>query len=198
MGKCGVRRFICILVLFLLTGCSKKTPDAASQVEGLDAYIQDGQFTGEEGDGNGVDVPEEAEQNTQKEDVHIPAEISHTVADSISGYCGNTVTTLWMGMPVAGEGYTFWGTDSVSLTDILINLAYEDGQVCRCPVEYVVDTEFGTGYGVNLTECFARYEGGQVSLTQEQVETIADIISRQTGDGGESAAVQEGAGYTAQ
>ena len=42
--------------------------------------------------------------------------------------------------------------------------------------EYTVDTEFGTGYEINLTEGFARYEKGQAELTQAQIDTIAEII----------------------
>ena len=53
------------------------------------------------------------------------------------------------------------------------------GDVCRCLPEYSVDTEFGTGYGVNLTEGYARSGGGQTDLTEEQVEQIREILERQ-------------------
>ena len=51
---------------------------------------------------------------------HAPVGEPRTVADPVSGYCGNTVTTVHLG----GRDYSFWGSDSVTLTDILINLAY--------------------------------------------------------------------------
>ena len=65
---------------------------------------------------------------------------------------------------------------SVTLTDILVNLDYDPMHVCRCRPEYTVDTEFGTGYGINLTAGYARCDKGQADLTQEQIDTIAEII----------------------
>lgn len=105
---------------------------------------------------------------------HVPAEEPQTVEDPVSGYCGNTVTKVTVG----GEEYSFWGSDSVTLTDILINLDYDPDQVCRCMTEFTVDTEFGSGYGVNLTESYARCDSGQAPLTKEQAETIRDILDR--------------------
>lgn len=130
------------------------------------------------------DVPEEA--LTALEDlgydfgrhVHQPAAEPQTVEAPVSGYCGNTVTKV----TADGEEYAFWGSDSVALTDILENLAYAP-EICRCPTEYAVDTEFGSGYGVNLTESFARCEGGQASLTAEQAEAIRGILERNCGHG---------------
>ena len=104
---------------------------------------------------------------------HAPVGEPRTVADPVSGYCGNTVTTVHLG----GQDYSFWGGDSVTLTDILINLAYAPGQVCRCLPEFTVDTEFG-GYGVNLTESYARCESGQAALTAEQTDAIQGILER--------------------
>lgn len=130
------------------------------------------------------DIPEEA--LTALEDlgydfgrhVHQPAAGPQTVEAPVSGYCGNTVTKV----TADGEEYAFWGSDSVALTDILENLAYVP-EICRCPTEYAVDTEFGSGYGVNLTESFARCEGGQASLTAEQAESIRGILERNCGHG---------------
>lgn len=108
--------------------------------------------------------------------VHQPAAEPQTVETPVSGYCGNTVTTV----TADGEAYSFWGGDSVALTDILENLAYAP-EICRCPTEYAVDTESGSGYGVNLTESFARCEKGQAALMAEQAETVRDIIARNCG-----------------
>lgn len=126
------------------------------------------------------DVPEETLTALEElgwdfcRDVHEPAAEPQTVADPVSGYCGNTVTKVTLD----GEEYSFWGGDSVTLTDIVINLAYDPESVCRCLPEFTVDTEFGDGYGVNLTESYVRCEAGQAALTAEQAETIRDILER--------------------
>lgn len=128
------------------------------------------------------DVPEEALATMEAagydfgRHTHVPAERPQIVNDPVTGYCGNTVTKV----TVDGEEHSFWGDDSVTLTDILINLVY-DPEVCRCAVEYTVDTEVGGGYGVNLTESFARCEAGQAALTAEQTETVRDILTRNCG-----------------
>ncbi len=69
----------------------------------------------------------------------------------------------------------------MTLTDILINLAYAPGQVCRCLTEFTVDTEFGSGCGVNLAQSFARCEAGQAALTAKQVNTIQGILDQNCG-----------------
>lgn len=103
---------------------------------------------------------------------HVPAKTPLPVDDPVSGYCGNTVTeVVWN-----SEAFSFWGTDSVTLTDILINLAYDPEQICRCLPEFTVNTEFGAGYGVNLSGAYARCEKGQAALTAEQVDKIREII----------------------
>lgn len=79
-----------------------------------------------------------------------------------------------------GKEYTFMGTDSVNLTDILINLKYDPMRVCRCAPELTVKTEFGEPYGVNLTQGYARCEDGQADLTAEQIDLIRKIIDNQT------------------
>ena len=66
----------------------------------------------------------------------------------------------------------------MTLPDILINLAYDPKQVCRCLPEFTVNTELGSGYGVNLSESYARCEGGQAALTVEQVTAIREILDR--------------------
>ena len=119
--------------------------------------------------------PAAAPEETVPEEEHAPAAQASTVADPVSGYCGNTVTTVTRD----GSSWSFWGDDSVALTDLLINTEYADG-LCRCPVEVTVDTEFGGGYGVNLSEGYARYDGGQTALTEEQLELIRGIIERQS------------------
>ena len=103
---------------------------------------------------------------------HQVAATAQTVDDPVTGYCGNTQTTLY----IDGKEYSFMYGYSVTLTDILVNLNYDPMRVCRCRPEYTVDTEFGKGYGINLTEGYARCDKGQADLTQEQIDTIAVII----------------------
>ena len=103
---------------------------------------------------------------------HQAAATAQTVDDPFVGYCGNTQTTLYIG----DKEYTFMYSKSVTLTDILLNLNYDPMRICRCRPEYTVDTEFGKGYGINLTAGYARCEKGQADLTQEQIDTIAEII----------------------
>ena len=103
---------------------------------------------------------------------HQVAATAQTVDYPFVGYCGNTQTTLYIG----DKEYTFMYGNSVTLTDILLNLKYDPMRICRCRPEYTVDTEFGKGYGINLTAGYARCEKGQADLTQEQIDTITKII----------------------
>lgn len=105
---------------------------------------------------------------------HQPADEPLVTAEPDMLYCGNTVTTI----TVDGTDYSFWGDDSVVLTDLLLHLVYDPDAICRCPPEYKINTEFGSGYGVNLTNSYARSPDGQVSLTEEQVDLIQAIIDR--------------------
>ncbi len=107
-----------------------------------------------------------------EEHTHQTASEPQTVDDPVEGYCGNTQTTIYLD----GEAVTFMYDESVTLTDILINLAYDPDKVCRCLPEYTVDTEFGKGYGINLTEGYVRCEKGQADLTAGQIDQISAII----------------------
>lgn len=93
--------------------------------------------------------------------------------EPLAGYCGNTLTTVTVGK----DKYTFMGGDSVALTDILLKLDYTD-KVCNCSPEYTVDTEFGIGYGVNITESYVKYKGKQAELTLAQTEKIKAVFER--------------------
>ena len=116
----------------------------------------------------------EMESGSQPDHVHELADEPQTVASPIQGYCGNTQTTIYT---EEGE-YTFCYDDSVALTDILVNLDYRPEELCKCASEVTVDTEFGKGYGLNLSSGFARCEKGQADLTEEQCDKIREIISR--------------------
>ena len=119
----------------------------------------------------------EAPDAVPEEDVHEFAMESNILPHDSVGYCGNTITTVRCGGGLEGEEWvkSFWGSPSVELTDLLLYLDYS-GDICRCLPEYVVETEFSdTAYGVNLT---VRHDGGQVSLTEEQVSLIESIIDQ--------------------
>ena len=114
----------------------------------------------------------------QEEHAHAAPAGDNVVPHEPGGYCGNTVTTV-RALPREGrEGWeiSFWGSDSVTVTDLLRFLDYGD-EVCRCPAEYTVDTEFGGGYAVNLTRGFARLGDGQTQLTVEQLDTLRRILT---------------------
>ena len=104
--------------------------------------------------------------------VHTTALTAQTTDDPITGYCGNTQTTLYIG----SNTYTFAFDHSVTLTDLLVNLDYDPNKVCRCMAQYKADTEFGKNYQIHLDNGFVRCEKGQADLTQEQIDTIANII----------------------
>ncbi|MCI8360390.1 MAG: hypothetical protein HFE86_03525 [Clostridiales bacterium] len=103
------------------------------------------------------------------------------VAHEPIGYCGNTITTISRETQAGEEPWTacFWGEDSVALTDLLRYLNYSE-EPCKCLPEYQVDTEFGTGYGLHLTEGYARYNGRQVTLKADQIALVQRIIVRQS------------------
>ena len=103
---------------------------------------------------------------------HMTALRPQTVAEPIAGYCGNTQTTLY----INGKEYTFMYGYSVTLTDLLANLDYNPDKVCRCMAQYKADTEFGKNYHIHLEYGFVRCDKGQADLTQEQIDTIAEII----------------------
>lgn len=94
---------------------------------------------------------------------------------SQSGYCGNTVTRLL----IDGTEYAFEGTDSVTLTDLLLHLEYDPDLVCKCLPDLYVETEFGMTYGVSWSG-YARCEAGQAALTEEQMAQIRSVVENQT------------------
>lgn len=107
---------------------------------------------------------------------HEVAQDPQTVDDPVTGYCGNTITIIHLD----GRDYAFEGSDSVRLTDILINLKYDPDKLCDCMAEFTVKTEFGDPYRVNLSQGYARCDNGQADLTEEQIEAIRAILDNQT------------------
>jgi len=110
---------------------------------------------------------------------HTIAAEEHVITHEIEGYCGNTITTVRcerMGKQEENWERSFWGGTSVGLTDFLRWLDYGE-DMCRCLPEYYVKTEISASeYGINLSEGYVRFEGGQTQLTQEQLDFLKQIM----------------------
>ena len=123
---------------------------------------------------------ESASQPEEPDHSHPPTAGDNIVPHEDIGYCGNTITKVSPEPRTSGEDWkaSFWGSDSVALTDLLLYLDYQEG-ICRCLPEYMVETEFSEEpYGISLTEGYARHGDSQVDLTQEQMELIREILDR--------------------
>lgn len=124
-------------------------------------------------------LPEEGSQPEGTGHSHQPAQADNILPHDAAGYCGNTTTTVSFQSPDESWEVSFWGGDSVELTDLLRYLDYS-GDMCKCLPEYSVKTEFSEEpYGVSLTEGYARNGSGQAELTGEQVELIRGILDRE-------------------
>lgn len=67
------------------------------------------------------------------EEEHSPFDGDNILEHEPMGYCGNTVTKVSRDTRMGGEPWevSFWGDDSVALTDLLLFLDYS-GDICRC------------------------------------------------------------------
>ena len=119
-------------------------------------------------------VPEEAPAGDHRHAFDESPVTDNSTAATGSAYCGNTKTTVHIG----GETFDLWGSDSIAITRILDNLEYDPNAVCRCIASITIDTELIPGIEVNLGEGFARCDLGQANLTEEQAETIRNILNR--------------------
>lgn len=105
---------------------------------------------------------------------HAWAKEPQTVKNPVTGYCGNIVTSV----SIDEKNYSFWGSESVALTNIIINLQYDAQKCCVCEAELYVDTEWENGYEINLTKGFVRSADGQADLTQEQTDQIREVLRK--------------------
>lgn len=187
MKKCKVVLPI-LLTVFLLWGCgtSHEAENAAGKEQTeKETTVSDDLPEAETEDSDETMIPEDAaEKETggkagEDDHMHHPSEENNIIVHEPTGYCGNTVTTIRRHPGNGEESWekSFWGDDSVALTDLLLYLDYKE-DICKCMPEYTVDTEFGEGYGINLTESYARYGDKQTALTEEQVKEIREIIER--------------------
>lgn len=174
----------------ILPGMGGSSKDAVTQAPAAAAPMENGKLTPTEAPAAAEPAaPQEApaadsalsgitEENAAEEELYI--DHSHQFAQARTedrpavGYCGNMLTTVYLDE----MNFTLAGGDSVTLTDMLINLDYDPDEVCRCAAEFTVDTEMLTGIEVNLTEGFARCEKGQAALTEAQAKTIQEIIDK--------------------
>ena len=147
--------FSALLCLLLLAGC--------------------GASDGPKREGSAPDADAVSQEATHR--AHGPCDGENCLPHGEVGYCGNTVTTVTCLLEGNERQNSFWGGDSVALTDLLCYLDYSE-EPCACPAEYTVDTEFAAGYSLNLTEGFARWQGMQVALTQEQIEGLGQLLER--------------------
>ena len=163
--------FMAIILVMCLAACGA-----------TDAEAEEGKNTAGTEKQGGPDTTVSVTGDIQDEgegDVHTPASsgTDNILPHDSFGYCGNAVTTIkfdGMGTEEKWEK-SFWGGESVRMTDLLRFLDYSEG-VCRCMPEYTVDTEFGDGYGINLSESYVRHDGHQVTLTEEQTAELREII----------------------
>ena len=157
-------------VLLLMFGCMQKMPAAGLEEEKgiLPGFYEEGSAEAYCGEAYAETDCEQATSHA-----HEPAIEPQSVEEPFVGFCGNTWTVVHIG----DEEYGFMGGHSVELTDLLLNLDYNRNIICRCIHEFTVDTEFGTGYQINLTQGFARCKKGQASLTEEQIRLVSEILS---------------------
>lgn len=129
----------------------------------------------------GVNVANEAKvtitlDGTAYTHEHTAPDESLIPNDLPTGFCGNMIATVSF---LDGASHTFSYGDAVELTELLMGLPYDPQAVCRCMTEYSATIEWKIAdYGINLTEGFARCETGQATLTDEQIDTLRDIIER--------------------
>lgn len=142
------RWLLAVSVVLMLSGCA------------LNPHTIDG----------GISLPEHS---------HTAPTGENVLAHDPVGYCGNTVTTVRCeGLGKREEAWerSFWGGTSVGLSDFLRWLDYGE-EICRCLPEYYVKTEFSKSeYGINLSDGYVRYDGGQCQLTREQVTWLTEIL----------------------
>ncbi len=158
--------FVLLLLLifvFSFTGCSKEN-----------------EAQGKTPDGDQTTSEETGVVSNQGDHIHQLATGNNIVEHEAVGYCGNTMTTVKYNRPDEADKSwekSFWGGASVKVTDLLTYLDYSE-DICKCLPEYTIDTEFGEGYGVSLSEGYARHGDKQASLTEEQLTFLREVIGQ--------------------
>ncbi len=75
-----------------------------------------------------------------------------------------------------GQTYSFSGENSVYLTTLLRDAAYQTEDLGECDAPYVVDTEYGTGYRINTYDGFVCTETQRAWFTAEETERVLAIL----------------------
>lgn len=171
-----MQKIIPFLIIMLFTGLC-----ACSSSPKPDNTTADGALTGNSLTDSSYAALEPSTQETADTHSHTAFNGNNVIEHEFVGYCGNTRTRISRANTEGGEptSLSFWGSDSVALTDLLRYLDYNE-DVCKCVPEYHVDTEFNFdgGYDISLTGHYARCNGRQVNLTQKQVDLIYEIWER--------------------
>lgn len=171
-----MQKIVPFLIIMLFTGLC-----ACSSSPKPDNTAADGALTGNSLTDSSYAALEPSTQEIADAHSHTAFNGNNIIEHEFVGYCGNTRTNISLANIEGGEpiSLSFWGEDSVALTDLLRYLDYNE-DICKCVPEYHVDTEFNFdgGYDISLTGHYARCNGRQVNLTQEQVDLIYEILER--------------------
>lgn len=173
----SIKLTLTLLAAAMLVSCSAKMPDDTykNNVDRHTPVSTDGK-TPSQPDFSAEKAESEAEGKTDTH-IHTLATVGNEIEHEPFGYCGNTITKIRAADATNADERSFWGGDSVELTDLLRFLDYSE-PTCKCLPEYTVDTEFESGYGINLTEGYARHGDGQAQFTAEQLAAVRNIINR--------------------
>lgn len=78
-------------------------------------------------------------------------------------------------LQLKGEEYALSDDDNKLLEKMLMDLPYSLAKVCKCLPEFTIVTESGS-FDIHLNEGYSRCERGQADLTDEQIQTIREIM----------------------
>lgn len=78
-------------------------------------------------------------------------------------------------LQIKGEEYALSDDDNKALEEMLMDLPYSPAKVCKCLPEFTIVTESGS-FDIHLNEGYSRCERGQADLTDEQIQTIREIM----------------------
>ncbi len=145
-----------VALCLLLSGCASTQPDTASDLQStVPAQL--------------TDTLENGSPSPAPEDLCIR-------------FCPILVKYLPQGASQA-QGYSFFDDAAeATLVEILTKADYNQG-LCRCAAEFTMILEGVGEYQLNLSQGYIRHEGTQADLTQDQVQTLTDILTRWVKEG---------------
>lgn len=89
---------------------------------------------------------------------------------------GTKTGRLWVNIFGEFDSYFATGELQEACAALLRDLPYDEAQLCRCAVQYIVQSDYGYGYCINLDEGFVRHGGGQAVLTEEEIELLRSCL----------------------